>query len=187
MKPLTARTTGTLRGVRFFHLRTFDRVKQIELNFCPARVDCPPQARIWHEVWEPRLRRFDVHVSLICQDDDLDLDGLEVIGRASAVVSHHVQPDLLLSVAEMHAERTDSWWRDGADRAVTALAETRRPFTVDDLRDLGVPEPDHANRWGGLFGAHSKRGAIRRTGRTVPSRHSPRNGSRVPEWIGATA
>ena len=90
----------------------------------------------------------------------------------------------LLSVAQMHAERADGWWRSTADRAVETLARTRRPFTVDDVRDLGVEEPDHGNRWGGLFGAHSKRGLIRRTGRTLPSRHPERNGSRVPEWVG---
>lgn len=97
-----------------------------------------------------------------------------------------LQPDLL-SVADMHEHRTDPWWRDGADRAVQILARTRRPFTVDDIRDLGVSEPDHPNRWGGLFGAHSKRGLIARTGRTLPSRHPLRNGSRVPEWVGAAS
>ena len=90
----------------------------------------------------------------------------------------------LLSVARMHTEHADPWWRSGADSAVETLARTRRPFTVDDVRDLGVNDPDHPNRWGGLFGAHSKRGLIRRTGRTLPSRHPERNGSRVPEWIG---
>lgn len=90
----------------------------------------------------------------------------------------------LLSVAAMHAERSDPWWRTSADRAVEALAASGVPFSIDDVRDLGVTEPDHPNRWGGLFGAHSKRGRIERTGRTVRSRHPERNGSRVPEWHG---
>lgn len=93
----------------------------------------------------------------------------------------------LLSVSVMHETRTNPWWRSGADLAVESLAATRRPFSVDDIRAMGVSEPDHPNRWGGLFGAWSKRGLIRRTGRTVPSRHALRNGSRLPEWVGVTA
>ena len=64
----------------------------------------------------------------------------------------------LLSVAAMHTERADGWWRSTADRAVATLARTRRPFTVDDVRDLGVEEPDHPNRWGGLGSPPHERG-----------------------------
>lgn len=45
----------------------------------------------------------------------------------------------------------DPWWSDHADSVLTRLAESGREFTAQDLRDGGVPEPDHPNRWGALF------------------------------------
>lgn len=81
-KSLTARITWVRpqgkQKVRCFSSRTFDRVTRIELDFLPAdpSSDRPAQARIWHQVWIPELQRYDSHVALICQDDDLDLTGI---------------------------------------------------------------------------------------------------------------
>lgn len=77
---ITARITGIdQRGRRTFGTRTFPRVKRAELNFIPASVDGPAQARIWYEVWGPKLRRYGTHVALIVQDDALDLQGIQVV------------------------------------------------------------------------------------------------------------
>jgi len=43
----------------------------------------------------------------------------------------------------------DPRWRDGPVRAVTHLAEAGQPFHAFDVIELGVPDPDHPNRWGG--------------------------------------
>lgn len=82
-------------------------------------------------------------------------------------------------------DNADLWWRDPAERALTWWAETSQPFTVDDLRDLGVPEPDHPARWGALFSAARKQDLVRPVGYTV-SRRPQRHGSVVRVWVGTT-
>lgn len=47
----------------------------------------------------------------------------------------------------------DDWWWSPAWAAVRWLAKTRRTFTVDDLRGVGVGVPDAPCRWGALLAA----------------------------------
>lgn len=97
-----------------------------------------------------------------------------------------LQPDLL-SVAQMHEERADPWWRSGADRAVRHLAATGRDFTADDLRELGVTDlsnpREQAARWGSLLAAAKAEGLITEVGRR-PSVRPSANGRKVAVWRG---
>lgn len=78
---------------------------------------------------------------------------------------------------------SNKWWWDGAERAITWLAQTGSPFTSDDVRQLGVPEPDHANRIGAAFLVAEQRGLIERVGDTISTRRS-RRGGRLSIWVG---
>ena len=187
MRTLTARTTGVNRGQRFFRTQTFERVKQIELDFIAASGDRPAQARIWHEVWDRQLQRYDVHVRLICQDPDLDVDGLALVGRAAHIAP--VEPDLL-SVSETVYDRADEWWKRQAEEALRRAAESGVEFTTDELRDLGAPDLDNqreqAAYWGSLTARARREGRIREVGRR-PSLRPSANGRKVIVWIGAVA
>ena len=68
----TLTTTGTIDGVRVYRERTFERIFLVELDFIPAGLGRPAQARIHHEVWSPALRRFDRFVTLVVQNDAID-------------------------------------------------------------------------------------------------------------------
>ena len=87
-------------------------------------------------------------------------------------------------LADLHAENADAWWSDCAERAVSWWAEAGVPFTVNDVRELGVPEADHPNRWGALFSAMRARGVIESVGFAVSTRRS-RHGGVLRVWRGA--
>lgn len=55
-------------------------------------------------------------------------------------------------------------WLAGAESALSGLASTGEPFTVDDLRRAGVEDPDIPQRWGSLFAVGQNRGAIELVG-----------------------
>jgi len=80
----------------------------------------------------------------------------------------------------------DEWWRSCAERGVTWWAEAGVPFTVEDVRDLGVPEPDHCARWGALFAAFRARGIIECIGYRTSTRPS-RHGGILRVWRGVPA
>lgn len=48
-------------------------------------------------------------------------------------------------------EHAPQEWRDAAVAALLECVAEGEPFTVDDLRRRGVPEPDKPQRWGSLF------------------------------------
>lgn len=77
----------------------------------------------------------------------------------------------------------DGWWLDCSGRGVTWWAEAGVPFTAEDVRDLGVPEPDHCARWGALFAAFRARGIIECIGYKVATRPS-RHGGILRVWVG---
>ncbi|SDP46236.1 hypothetical protein SAMN05660199_03952 [Klenkia soli] len=86
-------------------------------------------------------------------------------------------------VAQAEANR-DDWWWSPAMAAVRHLAASGLPFTAWDLTDkLGVPDPDHPARWGGLFYAARTAGIIERAGITESSRPS-RSGGLCRVWRG---
>lgn len=77
----------------------------------------------------------------------------------------------------------DFWWTSCADRALRDLARSGRPFSVDDLRDAGVPDPRHSPAWGALFRSRALAGLIEPAGFTV-SRTPSRRAAVVRLWIG---
>lgn len=81
---------------------------------------------------------------------------------------------------------TDTWWRDCCDRGIQALAETGLIFQAFDLLDLGVPDPDSANRWGRRFLAAARRGLIEPIG-YAPSKRPTTACSIVRTWRGVSS
>lgn len=95
------------------------------------------------------------------------------------------RPDLVIEAAQaFRGARTivsnaDSWWHDCAQRALTWLADGGFAFSVDDLVDLGVPEPDVPGRWGAVIAVAARAGTIEFVGYTVG-----RRGGIVRLWRG---
>ena len=87
-----------------------------------------------------------------------------------------------LPLAAVHAN-TDAWWLSCAEAALAVLIKSRREFTTDDLRELGVPESDNPCRWGSFMAAAKSRGDVVKTGYTT-SRHPSRNGGIRAVWLG---
>lgn len=85
--------------------------------------------------------------------------------------------------ADWALANTDDWWASCAWAALAAAAATRRPFDAYALTELGVPDPDHPARWGGLFAAASAAGLIQVAG-YGPSRRPGVHGSLVRLWVG---
>jgi len=75
-------------------------------------------------------------------------------------------------------------WRDEAEGIIRYLASTGQPFTADDLRDMGLAEPDHPNRFGALFNAMAHDEIIRCVG-YAKARKVSRKGGRILVWQGA--
>lgn len=80
----------------------------------------------------------------------------------------------------------DDWWRDAAERALSWWAAIGVEFDSYDLTELGVPDPDHPNRWGALFKAAADQGRIAAVGYR-PSRRPTRHGGVVRVWKGTGA
>lgn len=95
----------------------------------------------------------------------------------------HTGPTLLDMLDEPVQVPTD-WWALNARRALEVLASTGTEFTADDLRALGVSEPHHHSRWGGIFRTAAQDGLIVSTG-ARPSRRAARRGSLTHTWKGA--
>lgn len=83
-------------------------------------------------------------------------------------------------------ENAGDWWRSCADQAIDTLAATGRPFTADDVRDLGVPDPASPKAWGARFLAAAKSGRITRIGYT-PSRRASVHAHPIAVWQGTSS
>lgn len=81
-------------------------------------------------------------------------------------------------------DNADDFWKATADQAIDHLAATGRPFTADDVRDLGVPDPISPRAWGARFLAASRQGRIVRVG-YVPSRRASVHAHPIAQWRGA--
>ncbi len=98
----------------------------------------------------------------------------ERAGSAPATLAelNRLLRDRGLTLAEANADR---WWKSCAVAGIDHLASTGRPFTADDLRDLGVPDPGHPNHVGAQFMAAARAGIITPCGFAQsrrPSRHA---------------
>ena len=85
-------------------------------------------------------------------------------------------------LAAVHAN-TDAWWLSCAEAALAVLVKSRREFTTDDMRELGVGEPDHSCRWGSFMSTAKRRGDVVRVD-FRPSKHPGRNGGIAAVWKG---
>lgn len=92
-----------------------------------------------------------------------------------------LEASLIPDLAE--AAMSDEWWWECAYRAMLTLAVSGDAFSVDHLRDMGVPEPDHGNRWGALFLTAARWNLIIRVSDTQATRR-PSHGRRVGTWRG---
>lgn len=81
-------------------------------------------------------------------------------------------------------ETADPGWRLAVDSAIEALAKTGRPFTVDDVRALGVAEPGSPNSWGHPFAAANRLRIIEPVAAAPSARRSRHSGLRR-EWRGS--
>lgn len=108
--------------------------------------------------------------------------------EASSNRTMSVTTTLLDDVKTTFADALDAdpWWFDIAERALAICAESGSEFTAQALRDLGVPEPEHPNRWGALFKVASQKGIIVPVRFSVSTRRA-RHGGVLRIWRGAGA
>lgn len=78
----------------------------------------------------------------------------------------------------------DKVWKQLADAAIDRLATAGEPFTADDVRELGVPDPSSPKAWGARFLSAAKQGRIIRVG-YVPSRRPSVHAHPIAQWRGA--
>lgn len=90
-----------------------------------------------------------------------------------------------MTMLEEINDAADDWWRSTAERALLWWAESGVEFDAFDLTQLGVPDPDHPNRWGALFGAAKATGLIEPVGYRQ-SRRPGRHGGVCRVWKGIT-
>jgi hypothetical protein len=83
-------------------------------------------------------------------------------------------------------ENADDWWKSSVDQAIRYLAETGRVFDAYAVAELGVPEPDHPNRWGSRFKAAARDGVIVPVG-YARSRRPTVAGAAVRTWRGVVS
>lgn len=93
-------------------------------------------------------------------------------------------PDGSYSGVDLADENAESNWRSWALHEIGILARTGQEFTADDVRQC-VGEPDHPNRWGGVWLAARRAGLIVPTGQVRPSTTATRHGSLVRVWRAA--
>lgn len=78
----------------------------------------------------------------------------------------------------------DADWKTQADTAIQQLADSGVPFTADDVRALGVPDPTSPKAWGSRFLTAAKQGRIVRVG-YVKSQRPSVHAHPIAQWIGA--
>lgn len=80
-------------------------------------------------------------------------------------------------------QAADDAWKAEVDRVIRRLAARGAPFTSDDVRAAGVPEPASHKAWGGRYTALAKAGVIRAVGWQTSS--NPATHARpVRVWVG---
>jgi hypothetical protein len=149
--------------------------------------------------WSPTRRNDDAPPSTTSTRDGTPevADCLEPVGsHGGATALAH--PPVTAVLGELRAiadggkiggqarsdENTDDWWRSTVDQAIRFLARTGRAFDAYAVAELGVPEPDHPNRWGPRFTAAARAGIIEPVG-YAKSRRPTVAGAAVRVWRGA--
>jgi hypothetical protein len=102
---------------------------------------------------------------------------------APAEESQPLLPAYQTRGVEQAFDNADDWWRSVALQGLTWLAELGQPFDAYDLTELGVPDPDHPDRWGALFQAAYKQGLVEPVG-YHESRRPGRAGGVCRVWQG---
>jgi hypothetical protein len=89
----------------------------------------------------------------------------------------HRQEDQNTTVTEAtdisRSRAAERAWREELDAALAILAELGDPFGIDDVRELGVPEPRHPQRWGMVISAAARSGVIKLAGLSINSTGRP--------------
>lgn len=93
-------------------------------------------------------------------------------------------PEGAYAGVEQAVENTEDHWRKAALREIQIMAGNGLEFTADDIREV-IGEPDHPNRWGGVWLAARRAGLIEPTGAVRPSTTTSRHGSLVRVWRAA--
>lgn len=74
-------------------------------------------------------------------------------------------------------------WKEAALAAAHHLAEAGEEFSIDDIRRLGIEEPDKPQRWGSLLAVMKNDGVIERVG--LQEHRTPKgDGNLVRLWRG---
>ncbi len=87
---------------------------------------------------------------------------------------------------ERLTRRTDPAWLRAALHVARQVAQERREFTADDVRDAlvrhGVPEPDHPRRMAVVMSRLRRAGVARATDRVRTSTRAVRHAGTVRVW-----
>lgn len=110
--------------------------------------------------------------------------GAAVTGDEPAGIDVAPSVPAVAAILEQVDRNADDWWRSCALAGIRHLAATGRPFTAADVAALGVPEPDHRNRWGGVFSAAARAEIIRPVA-IVRGYRRTSHGAFVRLWVGA--
>lgn len=104
---------------------------------------------------------------------------------------HNPTPDPAATAAALRDQgaarvdaNTDLDWKQQVDAAIEQLARGGQPFTADDVRALGIPDPPSPQAWGARFLAASKAKRIRQVGFQASQRASV-HAHRIAIWQGA--
>ncbi len=101
-------------------------------------------------------------------------------GQGDQSITNHTITDHSSRSARQSAyANADTWWKSCAEQALKVLADTGRPFTVDQVALL-VPKPDHSCRLGALFAAAVRRDQIALVGAQI----SAEDGRPLRTWQG---
>jgi hypothetical protein len=122
------------------------------------------------------------------EEDNALFDAVVTSGAYRRVTSwvpvdeHMRRRDAGTAAADEHA---GDFWRVTCDQAIRHLAAIPgRRWTVEDLRNLGVPEPVSRNAWGARLNAASRAGVIKKVD-YWPSRRPEAHGRVLAVWQGA--
>ena len=110
---------------------------------------------------------------------ETDGDSLERLLKINDAVSLTGLSDGVQAAYAFSAEE----WRDAARAVAIGLAQEGEPFTVDDLRRRGIPDPSKPQYWGSMIAVLKNEGLVRLHSLTL---HQIRKGDTqsIRVWVG---